>query len=60
VGVRQLTVVLLEDLERFIVHANLDTLLCDVVGAVLVELVDIIDDPAAVGLAGGEHEQVLK
>jgi hypothetical protein len=53
-------VMLLEDLESLIKHADLDTLLCNVVGAVLVKLLDVPDDPAAVRLAGGKHQQVLE
>jgi hypothetical protein len=51
--------VLLVDFERFVVHANLDTLLSNVLRCVVLELVDVVHHASAIRLGSGEHQQVL-
>jgi len=52
--------VLLIDLEGLIVHANLDTLLSDVLRCVVLELLDVVGNTSTVGLGCCEHEEVLQ
>ena len=52
--------VLLVDLEGLIVHADLDTLLSDVFGGVLLQLLDVTGNSSTVRLACSKHKQVLQ